>query len=118
MSVIETRVRDILRQAEPLAARLPKHQLDKLIAETFGDQFTEPDPPAKISYQAANGLVLNVHPERRGNNLYWFCNKQHRGTKHRLYIAPAGKLSKELLENAAIQIEANSVTVAAATVTN
>lgn len=104
MSVVETRVRGILRQAQPLAAKIPRENLARLLDETFGEQFVEPDPPVKFQYHAGNGLVLNVHPEPRGKRLYWFCNKQYLGQKFRLYVAPAGKLSIELLENLAAHI--------------
>jgi hypothetical protein len=68
--------------------------------------FREPDPPKAFKFQAGNGLWLNVRPEKRGHNIYWFVNKQHDGKRHRLYIAPAGLLTRSLLENAAARIAA------------
>jgi len=66
--------------------------------------FREPSPPEPFKFQAGNGLWLNVHPEKRGRNWYWFANKQLNGHRHRLYVAPAGLLTRSLLENAAKHI--------------
>lgn len=104
MNVIETRIRGLLRQAVPLAAKISKDELRLILDDVFGTEFQEPDPPAAIRYEALNGMMLTVRPELRGSRYYWFVNKQHNGRKHRLYIAPAGQLSRELIENAAIHI--------------
>lgn len=75
--------------------------------QVLAPTFREPDPPAPFKFQAGNGLWLNVRPEKRGNNLYWFVNKQHNGRRHRIYVAPAGLLTRSLLENAATHISAD-----------
>lgn len=72
--------------------------------QVLAPAFREPTPPEPFKFQASNGLWLNVRPERRGNNLYWFVNKQYGGKRHRLYIASCGLLTRSLLENAANHI--------------
>lgn len=76
-----------------------------LKSQLLSPGFREPDPPVPFKHQANNGLWLNVRPEKRGNRFYWFVDKQLDGQRHHLYIAPAGQLSRVLLENAAIHIK-------------
>lgn len=68
-------------------------------------QFYEPDPPAPFKY-LANGDTYSIRPERRGANSYWFLRKMRGGKSATLYLAPAGSLSRDLLDNAVTQIDA------------
>ena len=104
MNVVEKRLSSMLRRLAPLAAKVSRQRLQEIVNDAFGLDWVEPSPPKAFKYQAQNGLVLNVRPELRGSNYYWFVNKQIGDAKHHIYLAPAGKLEKVLLENAAKQI--------------
>lgn len=104
MAVIEKRVAGKLREIKPLASKLTRQKLVDIFEDVFQLGWEEPFPPAPFKYTAGNGLTLNVRPELRGVNFYWFANKQHNGRKHHIYLAPVGLLEKDLLDNAAIKI--------------
>lgn len=69
--------------------------------------FQEPNPP-KAFYWLHNGANYAVRPEKRGQNIYWYMRKMVRGEKSNIYVAPQGKLTAVLLNNAAEQIAANA----------
>lgn len=69
--------------------------------------FEEPHPPGSFTWMY-DEIVYSVSPEWRGNRIYWYMRKMVEGETHKLYVAPAGKLSAELLNNAAAQIAANA----------
>jgi len=83
----------------PLAA-------EKQRGQVLAPAFREPVPPAPFKFQANNGLWLNVRPEKRGKGWYWYAKNQVNGRRLNIYVAPAGMLSRVLLENAAIHIAA------------
>ena len=69
--------------------------------------FQEPYPPQSFSW-LHDGVLYPVYPETRGKRgrVYWYIQKMVSGKYHRIYVAPAGKLTAELLDNAASQVEA------------
>ena len=67
--------------------------------------FEEPLPPRAFKW-LYGGNVYPVRPERRGENIYWYMVKMVDRVQHRIYLAPAGKLEPDILNNAALQIEA------------
>lgn len=77
---------------------------DRPRSQVLAPAFREPSPPAPFKFQASNGLWLNVRPEKRGNGWYWYVNNQIDGRRYRVYVAPAGMLSRVLLDNAAAHI--------------
>lgn len=69
-------------------------------------RFTEPNPPASFKWVTEAGKLYSVRPEARGKGVYWYMRKTVNGRLFNLYVAPAGLLSAELLNNAAAHIEA------------
>lgn len=69
--------------------------------------FQEPHPPGSFRW-LHDGISFPVIPEWRGNRIYWFMRKMINSETYKIYVAPAGKLSAELLNNAAQQIAANA----------
>lgn len=67
--------------------------------------FEEPTPP-KAFYWMWQGQSYSVRPEKRSGNTYWYMRKMIQGETQNIYVAPAGKLTAELLNNAARQIAA------------
>lgn len=67
--------------------------------------FVEPTPPTPFKY-LTNGDAYPVRPEPRGQRVYWFMRKMRNGQSATIYLAPHGLLSKELIDNAVIQIDA------------
>jgi hypothetical protein len=76
------------------------------LQKKFDFMFKEPHPLMGQFTWLHDGSVYSVVPERRGNNHYWYMRKMVDGEKRKIYVAPAGKLSAELLDNACIQIAA------------
>jgi hypothetical protein len=76
------------------------------LQQKFDFMFKEPHPLGGQFTWLHDGSVYSVVPEKRGNNHYWYMRKMVDGEKHKIYVAPAGKLSVELLDNAAAQIAA------------
>lgn len=73
--------------------------------------FKEPNPPEPFRWPVMVNnrfRLYSVRPESRGNKLYWYMRKQIDGTNYTLYLGPTGKLSVELLNNAALQLEASA----------
>ena len=73
--------------------------------QSFFVPFKEPSPSTSFRYTSSNLFTSSIVPEKRGNNIYWYMRKSCRGKTINLYVAPAGKLSKELLENASANTE-------------
>ena len=69
--------------------------------------FQEPYPPQSFTWLCGD-VLYPVYPEPRGKRVYWYMQKMVSGKYHRVYVAPAGKLTAELLNNAAAQVEANA----------
>jgi hypothetical protein len=76
------------------------------LQQQFAFMFTEPSPLLGQFTWMAKGIIYPVIPEKRGANYYWYMKKRIDGETHKIYVAPAGKLSVELLDNAAAQIAA------------
>lgn len=76
------------------------------LQQQFPFMFTEPSPLLGQFSWMAEGVIYPVVPEKRGANYYWYMKKRIDGETHKIYVAPAGKLSVELLDNAAAQIAA------------
>ena len=70
-------------------------------------KFSEPNPPRPFRWPV-NDRWYSIRPERRGNGTYWYMRKRINGKNHNLYLGPLGKLSAELLDNAAAQLEASA----------
>ena len=69
--------------------------------------FQEPSPP-RAFYWLFGGVQYSVRPEPRGQGVYWYMRKMVDRQKHNIYVAPEGKLTAELLNNAARQIAAHA----------
>lgn len=67
------------------------------------NNFNEPDPPIPFKY-LVNGSAYPLRPERRGNGRYWFMRKMRAGKTAVLYLGPVGSLTRELVDNAVLQI--------------
>lgn len=65
--------------------------------------FTEPNPPQPFKY-LLHGSAYPVRPEKRGNSLYWFMRKMRAGNTAVIYLGPVGSLTRELMDNAVLQI--------------
>jgi hypothetical protein len=76
------------------------------LQKKFDFMFKEPSPLVGQFTWLHDGGIYSVVPEKRGNNHYWYMRKMVDGEKHKIYVAPAGKLLVELLDNAAAQIAA------------
>jgi hypothetical protein len=72
--------------------------------------FTEPNPPRSFRWELTDFDKLEVFtcsvvPEKRGKNIYWYMRKSRAGKTVNLYVGPAGSLSAELLDNAALNVK-------------
>lgn len=76
------------------------------LQQKFKFMFQEPSPLAGGFTWMHDNVVYPVFPEKRKQNYYWYMRKGVGGETHKIYVAPAGKLSVELLDNAAAQIAA------------
>jgi hypothetical protein len=76
------------------------------LQQKFDFMFKEPSPLLGQFTWLHDSAVYSVVPEKRGNNHYWYMRKMVDGEKHKIYVAPSGKLSVALLDNAAAQIGA------------
>jgi len=65
--------------------------------------FEEPRPPFSFNWLYEE-VSYPVFPEYRGTKIYWYMRKMIDRETFKIYVAPAGKLSAELLNNAAKQI--------------
>jgi len=65
--------------------------------------FREPSPPEPFKY-LAHGDSFTIRPERRAANDYWFLRKMRSGKKAVVYLGPVGSLTRELVDNAVMQI--------------
>ena len=66
-------------------------------------QFHEPLPNQSFRWEVLfdDGVYFcSVVPEKRGNKTYWYMRKVCDGKTYNLYVAPQGKLTEELLDNA------------------
>jgi len=70
--------------------------------------FNEPDAQAGGFAWMHGKSTYRVWPELRGKNYYWYMRKMIDGERFNIYVAPAGRLSAELLNNAAAQIAATA----------
>lgn len=68
-------------------------------------RFVEPSPPIPFKFEAESRERYPVRPERKGERVYWHMRRMINGRLFNVYLAPYGKLSHELLQNAAAQIE-------------
>lgn len=80
--------------------------LNVKLQQTFSFMFKEPSPLVGQFTWLHEGVIYPVVPEKRGANYYWYMRKRIEGETHKIYVAPAGKLSVQLLDNACIQIAA------------
>lgn len=72
-------------------------------------QFKEPPEPVRFRWpvQFDDGtLTCSVVPEKKGKKTYWYMRKSVGGRTINKYLAPAGKLTEELLDNAVKNIKA------------
>ena len=67
--------------------------------------FIEPYPPTRFKFEAKSRERYSVRPEKKGTRVYWHMRRMVNGRLFNLYVAPSGKLSEELLQNAASHIE-------------
>ena len=84
-------------------ANLP---LNVELQQKFNFMFKEPSPLLGQFTWLHEGVIYPVVPEKRGKNYYWYIRKMIYGTAYGVYVSPAGKLSAELLDNAAAHIAA------------
>lgn len=71
-------------------------------------QFQEPSPPKRFRWSVedeSSTFTCSAVPEKRGRNTYWYVRKSIDGKTVNIYVAPAGKLSEQLLDNAVINIK-------------
>lgn len=92
-------------QGETGDNKMPNLPLNVQIQKKMPFMFTEPDHSFMWLHE---GNMYSVAREKRGNNFYWYMRKMFLKQNYTVYVAPAGKLSAELLDNAAAQIVANA----------
>ena len=66
-------------------------------------QFIEPAPNQSFRWGISDEketFTCSVVPEKRGSKTYWYVRKSAGGKTVNIYVAPAGKLSEELLDTA------------------
>lgn len=67
-------------------------------------QFREPFPAQSFRY-LSNGDAYSVRPEPRGKGVYWYMRKKRGGVDVNLYLGPVGSLTRELMDNAVLNVE-------------
>lgn len=67
------------------------------------NNFREPDPPEPFRY-LVDGDAFSIRPETRSGNKYWFVSKMKAGKRAVVYLGPVGSLTRELVDNAVLQV--------------
>lgn len=103
-NVVENRFSGLLGQAKLTTKRMKPEAIRDILRDMFPEAFEtfkEPEPPELFRFTYRN-VRFSIRPETKEHgNIYWHMRKYASGTHHNVYLAPAGSLTLELLENAA-----------------